>query len=179
MIRCTRFDQVGTHLASCVLQQIDPLALTESADSETVGSERYTDGGTSRQAGTAYSEVSPPGRARGISASAVAVKNIPVPSFEKPRCVSGKLPGGLCYARATLPPADAPSKGHGRRGSPDDGGEGGVESDEDGGGGHGGAEYNDSGGGGGGVAKSFTTGSIVVCDRRGSDSGGDMKAEEK
>eukprot|EP00903_Cladosiphon_okamuranus_P010401 g9839.t1 len=156
--------EVGTHLATCVLQQIDPLLLSEGngTDLHSAGEERYPDRGTSRQ-GTAYSETSRAGL-RSSPTEAIA-HAVPLPMFNKPRCVSGKLPGGLWYVRATLPPtADSSkrpeSKATGGHGVGSDG-EGDGESDtEDG-----------RRGDGSGAAKSFTTGAVVV--------GGCGKGEEE
>lgn len=154
--------QVGTHLAACVLQQIDPLLLTDSvgADPDTAGDEQYTDRGSSRQ-GTAYSEASRPGP--GSSPAEALAKGAPLPMFNKPRCVSGKLPGGLWYVRATLPPAVESSK---RREGKGGGGDGGGSSDGEGDGEGDGASDTEEGRRDGGVvgdaAKSFTTGAIVI-----------------
>lgn len=142
-----------------MLRQIDPLSLSEGngADSDAAGDERYTDRGGSRQ-GTPHSEASRPGRPRSSPAEALA-QAAPLPLFNKPRCVSGKLPGGLWYVRATLPPTvESPKRGGG--GGSD--GEGDGESD---------TEEGRRGGGGGEAAKSFTTGAIAV--------GGCGKGEEK
>ncbi|CAM9541824.1 unnamed protein product, partial [Ectocarpus sp. 12 AP-2014] len=170
--------EVGTHLASCVRQQIDPLSLAQSTSADDpdaivdgCGSERYTDGGGgggSRQR-TAYSGASPFGaRSSPVAALAPAPR---LPIFEKPRCVSGKLPGGLWYVRATLPPADDSSKrrGEGTGGGGGDGGsdaEGGGESDDDG---RGGEEKRSSAYGGGDEVKSFTTGALVIGGGGGED----------
>ncbi|CAM9574282.1 unnamed protein product [Scytosiphon promiscuus] len=101
---------------------------------------------------TAISEVSRRGP-RSLPAAAHG-EALPLPSFERPRCVSGRLPGGLCYVRATLPPAGAPLK-HRTRNVRDGGGNGEEKEEEKDSGGNG-------GGGGGDAVKSFTTGAIVV-----------------
>eukprot|EP00752_Nemacystus_decipiens_P015636 g13953.t1 len=161
--------EVGTHLAACVLQQVDPLALTEVDGSapDAAGDDRYTDRGNSRQGTSAYSEEASRSGSRGRPVEALA-QAAPLPMFNKPRCVSGKLPGGLWYVRATLPPtAESPKhregKGSGGDGGGSDGG-GDAESDTDEG---------RRGGGGGDAAKSFTTGEIVVggCGNREEEKG--------
>lgn len=79
--------------------------------------------------------------------------------------MSGKLPGGLWYVRATLPPTVESSNWRGGKGRRGDGGgsdgEGDGESD---------TEEGRGGGGSGDAAKSFTTGAIDV--------GGQGKDEE-
>lgn len=172
-----------------MLQQVDPLSLADGASTDLDdvggggdgyvyggGSERYTDGGGGSRQGTATSEASRRGP-RSIPTTALG-ESLPLPTFEKPRCVSGKIPGGLCYVRATLPPADEAPKHRGGKGR---GGSGsGGESDDDDGAGGGEVEGKDSGGGAGGeggdAVKSFTTGAIVV-GRNGRDSR--EKKEEK
>lgn len=171
------------HLAACVLQQIDPLFLAGAEP------EQHTDGGDGSR-GTAYSEASRQGArggGGGGSPAAALARAPPLPTFSKPRCVSGRLPGGLWYVRATLPPAGESSNRPGRKGnSGGDSGDGG-ENDGDGGGEgnddgarRGGAEESSGGGGGhgeaGNPAKSFTTGAIVV---HGGGGGGGGEDEEK
>ena len=153
----TQPHKVGTHLAACVLQQIDPLALSETggADPDAAGDDRYTERGSSRQ-GTANSEASRmPGRTS--SPAEALAQAAPLPMFNKPRCVSGRLPGGLWYVRALLPPtAESPKRRGGKGGGGDGGGsdgEGDAESD---------TEEGHRGGGSDDAAKSFTTGAIVV-----------------
>lgn len=84
--------------------------------------------------------------------------------------MSGKLPGGLRYVRATLPPNVEAPKIHG--GAESDG-EGGASDDGGGGGGR------DAGGeGDGGAVKSFATGEIVIGGADLDAEGGDGKPDD-
>lgn len=98
--------QVGTYLAACVLQQVDPLTLVEiDADA---------DGKSGRGSYTRDSHPNASGESAATAAASVPLDDgavsattpcsTPPPIFELPRCVSGKLPGNLVYARAVLPP---------------------------------------------------------------------------
>lgn len=143
------FNQIGTHIAACVLRQVDPLSLVDG-DAEPVAdghdSERYTEG-ASREGG-GYRNLAGPG------SQSSAARTLPLPRFDKPRCVSGRLPGGLSYVRATLPTAESPLRSGGGSGS--DAEDGGA-SDDDGGG-----EIVGGSGNVAGAIKSFLTGAIVV-----------------
>lgn len=86
--------------------------------------------------------------------------------FNKPRCVSGKLPGGLWYVRATLPPTADSTKRHESKGTGGDGGDSDGEGDRESD-----TEEGRRGGGSRDAAKSFTTGAVVV--------GGCGKGEEE
>lgn len=87
--------QVGEYIARCVLRIVDPLFFGDTEGIERVSLDRDRADLT-----TMDSE----------SSGSSAGKNIPPrlpPRFRLPRCVSGKLPGGLYYMRAVLAAADS------------------------------------------------------------------------
>lgn len=130
-----------------MLQQVDPLSLVESDNGRADDGYGADDGGRYANHGRYSNDTDH--QTNRPSASSITP---PLPRFELPRCVSGKLPGGLRYVRATLPPNVETPKIHG--GAESDG-EGGAS--DDGGGGR------DAGGEGeGGAVKSFATGEIVI-----------------
>lgn len=138
------------HLSACVLQQVDPFSLVGPNAGPATGtyqSERYLDGASRDSVG--YSDPA------GAGSQCPAAQMIPLPSFDKPRCVSGKLSGGLWYIRAILPNVDMPPVHCGGRGTSERH-NGGV-SDDDGGGGEGGGNADDRS-----TKKTFTTGAITI-----------------
>lgn len=113
--------QIGTHLAACVLQQVDPLSLVGEEDppeiqqgngysnnhnpSVDVGNGRSRDGGYSDPAGPPPSNgAAVPATTTISTTSGTSTQDLP-PTFEYPRCVSATLPGGVHYVRVELPPS--------------------------------------------------------------------------
>lgn len=157
--------QLGAHLATCVLKQVDPLYLVDAvADPAANGSdsEQYLDG-HSREGDSGY------GGSR--SQRQHGARSIPLPCYEKPRCVSGKFPGGLFYVRAVLPTIMRRTEdGHEHTG--DGNGSNGATGDAVKGNGG-------EGGGDSGPTESFATGAITLGDGNGHCTDSGSRKEEK
>ena len=141
-----------------MLHQTDPLSLVDGNVSD---SSRYTDSAI-QEGGRGG------GNPFGTSSRGFGVQPLPLPRFGKPRCISGTLPGGLRYVRATLPPTDESWKKVGSGDGQSDRG----DKEED-------AVEREDGGKADerGAIKCFATGEVIYSSGNGRDRGGDAKEE--